>query len=110
MRPSRRCWPSPVGTNSRKGPEEKDGTCPWGGHSVPRQETSHVGEQLYKHRGNWSYSLGAQQILRVDKGTDPEALGMALLSALCILPLRGSPSSGRDRYARVSPGVGDRCD
>lgn len=35
------------------------------------------------------------------------ALALALLSARCILPLRGSPCGGRDRH--VSPGVGDEC-
>lgn len=59
MRPPEETLAFLMGTNSRKGTEEKDGTCPWGGHRVPRQETSHVGERLYKRRANWSYSLGA---------------------------------------------------
>lgn len=46
----------------------------------------------------------------MDEGTGPEALGRALLSAPCILPLRGSPCSGRDRLAHVSLGVGGGCD
>lgn len=62
-----------------------------------------MGEQFWKHGGNWSYSLGAQQLRRVGEGTAPGALGMALLSAVCILPLTGSAGMC------MSLRVGDAC-